>query len=245
MAGMERRTPTRRPAGEHWPGASTASLASALASASRRGMLRRGFAPPGQPAPSGNGASAVLIPHRARRPEVLALLGSRTVPAAPVRTDAACRAAAPCCPLCSTPATVRLWPGHRSRPGWWQGCPWWRSLLAAVHPLAGAAEPEQAREAERRRPKGAQRPPQDQTAGMAAWPLLCSPPRRTSGFSLHITGDSSAGLLLPGRYRSHPPAPGTAGSPAAPPPPAGRSPLLHRADQSRCGAAAGRHGPAG
>jgi hypothetical protein len=129
---MERRTPTRRPAGECWPGASTASLASALASASRRGMLRRGFALPRQPAPSGNRASAVLIPHRARRPEVLALLGSRSVPAAPVRTDADYRPAAPGCPLCSTPASVRLWPGHRSRPGWGQGCPWWRTLLTAV-----------------------------------------------------------------------------------------------------------------
>lgn len=178
MAGMERRTPTRRPAGEHWPGASTASLASALASASRRGMLRRGFAPPGQPAPSGNGASAVLISHRDRGAEVLALLGSRSVPATPVTTDAVYRAAAPGCPLCSTPAAVSLWPGHKSRPGWGQGPPWWRSLLAALHPLAGAAEPEQAREAERIGPKGAERPPQDQTAGMA--PLLCSPPRRSS-----------------------------------------------------------------
>ena len=58
-------------------------------------------------------------------------------------------------------------------------------------------------------------------------------------------GGSSAGLLLPGRYRSHRPAPGTAGLPAAPLPLAGRSLLLHRADQSRCAAAAGRHAPAG
>jgi len=41
-------------------------------------MLRRDFAPPGQPASSGNRASAALISHRARRPEVLALLGSKT-----------------------------------------------------------------------------------------------------------------------------------------------------------------------
>jgi hypothetical protein len=46
---MVRRTPTRRPAGAYWPGASTASLASALACGSQRGMLRRGVraAPPG------------------------------------------------------------------------------------------------------------------------------------------------------------------------------------------------------
>jgi hypothetical protein len=37
----------------------------------------------------------------------------------------------------------------------------------------------------------------------------------------------------------------TAGSPAAPPPPCVRSLPLYRADHSRCGAAAGRHGPAG
>jgi hypothetical protein len=110
---MERRTPTRRPAGEHWQGASTASLASALASASRRGMLRRGFAPPGQPASSGNGASAVLIPHRARRPEVQAHLGSRSVPAAPVMTDADYRAAAPWLPALQ-------YPGHRLSVAWAQ-----------------------------------------------------------------------------------------------------------------------------
>jgi hypothetical protein len=108
MAGMVRRTPTRRPAGEHWPGASTASLASALTSGSQRGMLRRGFAPPGQPAPSGNGASTVLIPHRARRHEVLALLGSRSVPAAPVRIDAAAAERLPTCPPCSSPAISSL-----------------------------------------------------------------------------------------------------------------------------------------
>jgi hypothetical protein len=50
MAGMVRRTPTRRPAG----------------AVQAMGMLRRGFAPPGQSAASGNGASAVLMPHRAR-----------------------------------------------------------------------------------------------------------------------------------------------------------------------------------
>ena len=117
MAGMERRTPTRRPAGECWPGASTASLATALASASRRGMLRRGFAPPGQPASSGNGASAVLISHRARRPEVPALLGSRSVPAAPVTTDAAYRAAAPWLPALQ-------YPGHRLSVAWAQVRAW-------------------------------------------------------------------------------------------------------------------------
>jgi hypothetical protein len=55
-------TPRRRPLarGEH------REPCGALASGSQRGMLRRGFAPPRQPAPSGNGASAVLIPHRAR-----------------------------------------------------------------------------------------------------------------------------------------------------------------------------------
>jgi hypothetical protein len=114
---MERRTPTTRPAGEHWQGASIVSLASALASATRRGMLRRGFAPPCQPALSGNGASAVLIPHRARRPEVLALLGSRSVPAAPVTTDAACRAAAPCLPALQ-------YPGHRLSVAWAQVPAW-------------------------------------------------------------------------------------------------------------------------
>lgn len=178
MAGVERRTPTRRPAGEHRPGASTASLATALASASRRGMLRRGFAPPSQPASIGNGASAVLISHRARRPEVLALLGSRTGQLLPSRLMRPTAQRRPGCPLCNTSATVCLWPGHRSGPGWWQGCPWWRSLLAAVHPLAGAAEPKQAREAERIGPKGAQRPPQDQTAAMD--PLHCSPPQRSA-----------------------------------------------------------------
>jgi len=175
---MVRRTPTKRPAGEHWPGARAASLASALTSGSQRGMLRRGFAPPGQPSPSGNGGRAVLLPHRARGPELLALLQSRTGQAAPVRTDAAYRAAASWLPALQHPSQRFLWPGHRSRPGWWQCCPWWRFFLVAVHPLAGAAEPEQAQEAERRRPKGAQRPPQDQTVGMA--PLLCSPPRRSS-----------------------------------------------------------------
>jgi len=129
MAGMERRTPTRRPAGEHWPGASTASLASALASASRRGMLRRGFAPSGQPAPSGNGASAVLIPQRAWRPEVLALLGSRSVPAAPVMSDAACRGTASCLPALPLPSYLVP---DSARPAWWPGLP----------------QPEQAREAE-------------------------------------------------------------------------------------------------
>jgi hypothetical protein len=176
MARVERRTPTRRPAGEHWPGASTASLATALASASRRGMLRRGFAPPGQPASSSNGASAVLISHRARRTEVLALLGSRSDPAAPVMTDAACRVAAPGCPFCSVPASVRLWPGHRSRPGWWQGCPWWRSLPAPVKASGrrrGARAGASGGTAQAERGPG---PPNHQTAGMH--PLRCSPPRR-------------------------------------------------------------------
>jgi len=57
-------------------------------------MLRRGFAPPSQPASIGNGASAVLISHRDRGAEVLALLGSRSVPVPPVTTDAAYRVAA-------------------------------------------------------------------------------------------------------------------------------------------------------
>lgn len=80
-------------------------------------MLRRGFAPPGQPAPSGNGASAVLIPHRARGPEVLALRGSRSVPAAPVMNDAAYRAAVPWLPALQYPGTVCLWPGLGTGPG--------------------------------------------------------------------------------------------------------------------------------
>ena len=124
MAGMERRTPTRRPAGECWPGASTASLASALASASRRGMLRKGFAPPRQPAPNGKGACAVLLSHRARRPEVLALRGSRSDPAAPVMTDADYRAAAPWLPALQ-------YPGHRLSADWAQVRAW----LVAVLPL--------------------------------------------------------------------------------------------------------------
>jgi hypothetical protein len=45
------------PQAQCWPGASPASLASDLASTSRRGMLRRGFAPPGQPRPTGPAAT--------------------------------------------------------------------------------------------------------------------------------------------------------------------------------------------
>lgn len=174
MAGLERRTPTRRPAG--------AVLA--------RGEPSEPSVSPGQREPQGHAAEgfrtarpASLQRQRCKcradfSPEVPALLGSRSVPPAPVRTDAAYRAAASWLPALQHPSQRFLWPGHRSRPGWWQGGPWWRFFLLAVHPLAGAAEPEQAQEAERRRPKGAQRPPQDQTAGMA--PLLCSPPRRSS-----------------------------------------------------------------
>jgi len=35
------------------------------------------------------------------------------------------------CPLFSTLASDRLWPGHRSRLGCWQGLPWWLSPTGA------------------------------------------------------------------------------------------------------------------
>ena len=176
MAGVERRTPTRGPAVEHWQGASTASLASALASASRRGMLRRGFALPRQPAPSGNGASAVLIPHRARRPEVLALLGSRSVPAAPFTTDAACRVAAHW-------LEILQYPGHRLPVAWAQvpACLVAGLSLVAV-PSCGCSSLGRSRGARAGARGGtaqAERgpgPPNHQTTGSHS--LCCSPRRR-------------------------------------------------------------------
>ena len=204
-------------------------------------MLRRGFAPPGQPASSGNGASAVLISHRARRPEVPALLGSRSVPAAPVTTDAAYRAAAPWLPALQ-------YPGQRSSVACAQVPAW---LVAELSPGGGPSlrlfipwpEPRSPSRRERRNGAGRKGPKGPRRIRQPAWPRCSAARRGAAAPQPPPLGDSSAGLLLPGRYRSHRPAPGIAESPAAPPPPAGRSPLLHRADQSRCGAAAGRHGP--
>jgi|694.fasta_scaffold11193_8 hypothetical protein len=190
-------------------------------------MLRRGFAPPGQPAPSGNGASAVLIPHRARRPEVLALLGSRTGPAALVRPDAAYRGAGPVCPPCSTPAT---------------------STLIQPDPPGGLAcrrpEPRSPSRLERRSGQGpdgglvahTQSGSWGLPPGLADWPELrgnpqlglsspCRPPRpQLSARADHPqwpagSHESPAPAPAAAPDRSPPPAPCSAGWPAAPPPP--------------------------
>ncbi len=98
--------------------------------------------------------------------------------------------------LCSTPATVCLWPGSL--------VPVWLvagqslvaiTLLRLPQRLARAAEPEQAREAERRRPKGGPGPPQhpsdDRHAPTALQP---TPPQR--GFCLHLLAVAQLGFCF-------------------------------------------------